>query len=767
MSSLLRVSALLLTLVVSLSLGAIEPFAGPEVALGPLTRGRAEFLRQNAMVAGSEHGFFVVWIDGRSGRMLIGTRLSPEGEVLDGNGIVLSERYAGEYAAVAWDGRDWVVSGLEGLGLTRWRIAPDGRVPAREPVPDADPVTRNARGETIALRGHGQDMIVSFFDAAGTRQRELVVPDLTFRGVDLLVPDGEDWLVLMRTQKATFHWLRLHRVDGVKGSNGVYSYSGQFVTYDFATNGREIALVWFSVATGELWSPRDCTSGYTIVSENGTVSTIRDKTEQVEFPGYEAPPMYPAVMWDGSEFWFSWSTFDNQENHELRLLRRGQPEAQVIDRAQRSYNYGGYAPRLAGGSRNAIVWRQHRITASSLSIDVVAQTFDKAAAVDVSEEPALLSRSGTPQLNPRAATGPSGMFTAWRESSSTGTIVGRFLPAAGAGTAPIRLSNPSRDADRHDVAASGDTFLVGWREIEWTVDEYSRPLPLRLSIFARRFDHLGNAIDPEPVLLQKGNAPQFIDENGVHMVAEGDGYRVGWVGPRTSLFTITVPTRGAITGQPQEIVDSFSMWRAGPVVLRDADGPLYLWRDYASRKRDFFLTRNGLPILVRSDTSASPEGPANFGAAAGEDAFLLTWMTWHEGSAQPVCVTAQRFSFSGLPLDPEPQVLGCIERMFFVINSYVPRAAWDGERWWVTFSAVSHTGVAHAPLTAWPIGADGTAGKPVELFGVDARARDASFVRTSAGVSVLYARPDREEAFVSRAFLRPIVTKTRGRAVRH
>src|SRR5262245_28825756 len=145
-----------------------------EIALTKAETGPAALSQSGAIVASDGDGYLAVWSDGRSGvgMELRATRVTADGEVLDGTGILLFDGTAFQ-PSVTWTGTSYlVVWGTDAPQVRALRIGRDGSV-----VEPAHVIKDLAAPKSLAVRSGSRIAIVYFaYDEQATRAL-ILMPD--------------------------------------------------------------------------------------------------------------------------------------------------------------------------------------------------------------------------------------------------------------------------------------------------------------------------------------------------------------------------------------------------------------------------------------------------------------------------------------------------------------------------------------------------------------------------------------------------------------
>jgi hypothetical protein len=263
---------------------------------------------------------------------------------------------------------------------------------------------------------------------------------------------------------------------------------------------------------------------------------------------------------------------------------------------------------------------------------------------------------------------------------------------------PVVVATGNRLLRNPAVAFDGAVWLVTWSELSLNGSAGSG------NVFARRIGANGLPLDPAPILVVPGNAPDVAAVGGVFLV-------VATTNPSHFQSIHGARVRGAdgavLDPTPLPIGSYYSV---DPTVTAFADRWLVAWQQHPSHDnsssdvRATFVLPSGAP-LGQLVVAASGRAPS---ATAGGSTAIVAW---NDGSD----VRARRIRSDGVVLDTLAGfvVSGAFNKQF------TPAAGWDGTRWLVAWNDYR----AHASLLDGGIGdvygarveADGTVTDPSGL----------------------------------------------------
>lgn len=727
MRSLIRAASLL---IFSARLFAIDPVVGTETPIAPQPIGTSASLTSAPAAAASPTGFFVAWFDSAhplGDVRIVGTRVTRTGEVLDGSGITLAAQAPASDLKVSWNGNDFAVVS----GAHHWLISPAGAVRGPFAPPPPGLTVRSSFGETIIVQSIGNTTLTYIDNGVPTNSVILSSGAMT---IHLVLQAENDWVVLASDQAGTIRWFRANR-QGIVLSNVINANPLQ---RSIAASPSEIIITW--VNRRPLSANEDLVDlGQTIVDARS--GAFRDELlESTIVPAGTSPyRTSPFVFFDGNSFAYVTTHLENDQ-HLIRMRSAGVLRTVATSDLRHPLT----AAAVGSGGGNLLVWQVTQPRTDRSGSTLLSRAFERVTDFDQPRAAVILTRALATQLQPRAATGVLGMFTAWREVTDTGRIAGRFLPSTGTAPARIDLSGTAGDADALAVAANVDTYLVVWREIDLLPLSSGAFLPDRYRIKLLRFDTNGVALDAAPILIVDHTAPGAgFGETRLSALDDGGTFVIAWVGEFGKLHLARIPTRGPVFVGVRILEE---LPKAGPVVVRASNGGVTLFWSTTSLK-GALLRANLVP---ETPMTLVDDEDVLFDAAAKENELLLAWST--PGG----CLQTRRFTLGLNPIEAS-RALVCDG------TPYRPATLWDGKRWWVAAASTN----ADQPLSAWRLFLDGAAESATTIVGRERRPLDPELVRTPAGLSVLYARLDETSSFTWHAFLRPIIVTSRGRAVRH
>lgn len=747
---------LALTLAACFSASAAEPRLGVERSISALTFGSSPGSKSSFAAASDGNDFLVAWDDFRSGRpQVIGTRLSPSGEIRDPLGIVISSappRF--NTIAVAWNGTAYEVMYSEQNGGRRWvvLVGRDGLVSEPRPYKAGEKIwPRNENGESIVTLREGNKTTL-WFEGADKRWRART--DISEWGtpLDIFPIENDQWAGFFETASGGY-WVLLSKAAGVVKSLRMTpaAQEGEFVFHKFAADGQNVGVLWWTRRGAPAAGDR---VGWTMVDAGGNLSTgplDSDLPENAVVLGGRA------VLSDGEAFHFATEWRDEDGEIHLRVFRLSDGTISVAE----DVTPGGYSsPQFAGGQRNLIVWRR----SSTVATDVIVQLFDRGGSPREEDQTAL-SRAAAYQESVRGATGPAGTLITWRELNAGVTLRARLMPDDRPPLEPFTVS-AGAEVRSPIVAASGGIYAIIWLETEFVFKSGEWQWGAR-RLLMRRYDSLGIPLGPSPIVLNTRDMLSF------DIAARADGFQVVWNDPVGFLWTVFVSADGTVTPSTGAILVAIDARYSQVRALSAGESALILWSE-VDRPDSNVSTRTWR--IVRVSPGGSLGAPFTLASLADRDRYeLLPTAAASDGNRLrffwPVerkglpCVATRLFSLDGLPL-------GFIDTIGCGTFPRFPNlhASWDGERWWLAASSPAYWWVSTPSpdrVIAYAISDAGTSVTEIEVDLPMSFSLDPFLVRTSTGMMMFYTRPDEAGGKSQRGFMRSLTATPRTRAARH
>jgi len=739
-------------LALSLCAGAAEnPLSSP--ALGP-----APGIKYIVASTATPDGFLTIRAEGPEFvERLVATRISLDGQVADPHGVViasLARTYSARTFDLRADGdrylltmitpRRAAVGNVYDYEQRRITLDSEGRVVAEETavLPNSPPRSwpANHYGETLSVGPWPQypTLTILFVGRNGTPRNPTPLPQLT--GILSIVPYEDEWLILGTDSNRRLRWCRLKESARDKPLWRVIEpFTGSYNQTVVHADGHFGVLV----ARTSLTAPHYRNLTLYVITPEGAIrpySLLTNERVQPLAPYERTPAGTVAKEGDSWIVAYRWADFDQRE--EMRVWRVGKKiESSVIEAGA----VQTWPALLSGPTHNLLLVRQSRPELPYGWDDLYGYVFARGTFVPPSTPPALLSWSPPLQTSPTAVGGAHGVLGAWIEND--GRLMVRLLGADA--TTPIAVSSSAWDAQAPAVARNGDTFIVGWQE--WSRIPYSK----EQRVLIARFDGHGNPIDAEPLVLQR--LPDAANTVGMSVAAEGDGFRLAWIGrvlpdafgrdADQVVFTTHVGARANEFANPEPLRPSGGdSSPSQPFVVSNGNDAIVLWAqadEVAAKSYTGGVEERNFASLLGLE--AIPVA-----AAANGNELLLAWVR-SSADGKTHCTWAQRLSFTGVKLAPAEQ-LECTAA--FPAHTSV---VWDRNRWRVTST--------QSPSYVHELRADGTVAGLAEIFPPNASPRLVHLFANDDATAAVYVRSDAQTEFVDRAFLRTF-PRPRARSVR-
>lgn len=521
-------------------LAASIPVSQPD--FGPAPRDQ-----YNAAVASDGNQYLVMWADERAEtKQAYATRLSPDGTVLDPNGIRVASDALTYYPQVIWGGSSWFVLANTCSSIEFARVARNGSLLDSEPR--LVPVSAWCPGMSVA--SNGQYVAVGYVSGHSTYEMHALILDSDGEAVtDIRLATGETQLTVPAIT--------------ANGSSFVAVWDGRAVRFDHTgilDPVRDVPALGLS--SGALSMASDGTG---MVLVRGNVA-FRMNDDLVAEHLLNLPFTYvKSIAWTGSSYIVTGvvPAYQNGTLHEgdvnvVRLDGDGRMLAQQEVRAGGSGAHPLKGSAMASNGRNVVIaWHDptEALDHPYADSDIYASV---ASLPDLTMGPRkVLSVAADSQLRPATAASGNHHLTVWQEES--GLYARRHWRDGRSDGAPIRLTDAH--ALSMDVVFNGSAFLLASTEgnavvirrltaagelrvdREWRSDDARYPGPIALSssggttlmawrdggVHAARIGAEGAPIDETP--LEVAAAPLARTAHRIAISPNGSGeFLVVWGG---------------------------------------------------------------------------------------------------------------------------------------------------------------------------------------------------------------------------------------------
>ena len=719
-------------------------------------------------------GFFLVRREFRDDRIqLLGTHVSASGEVLDPRGILLVDMFLSKdgYPLFTVDIEQDRVVIVESTKLnneecrykvTRHTLDVDatritGHSATFMSCAEHSAGPRNARGERLEFTSEwtGREYRMTLWFVGADDVRRNATP-LRAQSVLHHEPYGDDEWLIVGAHSDRIVWYRLsekNRATPLQAdfhSTRSAGASGFFRTIQ--SDHGELAVL-----SEALWrSPSSDSRAllFRVIRPDGA-SWEWELLAKSKHRGYQgAPGSRASLMKDGNGWLvaFAWSRVTTDFSQErVRLWR---VEGRATETSLPSLQQGTEqteAPLLVkGASRNLLLYQRLRTAPTGYSYDPYLYVWSRGS--DPVDPPVLMVRGLPSQAGAAGVAADRGIFAAWREGDDRGDVMVRITRGSRTSDAPVRLSSPSRDAQLPVVARNGNTIAVAWIEV----------LPTKHWVLVRRFDSLGGAVDPEPIVVMETRA--MPNTFRIAIGAEDGGFRLAWhgraeqtfpgsTGPLQTVYTLHLDARDMQFEEP-EAVTPVSIHASEPVIVSDSTQSLLLWTEARGSSQEIRAQRY-VAGLANGNSFRIPSDARPFTAAARENEVLL--LTLREDPQRGRCTDAQRFSFTGAALAPAITI-DCFTG--YKSPAWTASVVWEPQRWWAkTWSSGALASVRELDENGTPVGVAWS-------FAENDRPHSVALIPTKDGLAALIVKPDATQGLTPRAFVR-LPHQTRSRRVRH
>jgi len=579
-----------------------EPRVGPETAVTKPAISTAPGSQDLASVAWNGTVFLVVWADQRipSESEIRATRVTSDGRVLDGTGLVLSSQVAGS-PAVASDG---------GRFLVTWVDARSGTPQTYGARVDGDGTILDPGGFPIDL-GSGPD---SYPAVAWTGATYLVSWAHGAAGADILAARvGPEGTVL--------------DTDPII----VSSAHGTQTRPAIASRGVDTLVVWedHRASSPDVFGARVSAGG--VVLEPKGISLVASPDAEVE----------PAVAWNGTRYLLSWID-KNARGAAVVLVQPFGPDGVVIGPASQltSPNLVAYAPAVASaGQAFLVTWHGWIGSPAILGQRVDVDGLPLGDPILVGETNYWYLRSAI------AWTGTLYLvaYTGVRQTpfGDDPNVADTRIDADGdiIGTAGAPISRAAASQQPPGIASNGRVALVAWTENRRGV----------MKLLAGRLDGSGTPLDPSGIRIASGVpfewAPPAVASDGADFLIAWSGDRV--LGVRVSADGLPLDrTPLALPGGRTVARSLAAVWTGSSYLISWTTGKGIL----ASRVAPDGTVLDRRPIVVATNGYYGSEVAASYDGAD-------TVVAWTAGNLDHQSVWAARVTPDGQVLD-EPIRVG-------------------------------------------------------------------------------------------------------------
>jgi NADH:ubiquinone oxidoreductase subunit len=584
--------------------------------------------------------FLVTWTDERSGSSdICAARVTPQGTVLDPNGILVSTAAGGWSPAIAFDGTNFLVTWMDyrsgsSYDIYAARVTPQGTVLD----PNGIPVSTAAYDQwSPALAFDGANFLVTWMDYRSGSSYDVYAARVTPQGT-VLDPNG------------------------IPVSTAAYDQGSPAIAFD----GANFLVTWANYRSGssyDVYAARVTPQG-TVLDPNGIpVSTAADDQ------------WCPAIAFDGANFLVTW--MDYRSGSSDIYAARVTPQGTVLDPngipVSTAADDQWYPALVFDGASFLVTWADLR---SGSSRDIyAARVTPQGTVLDPNGIP--VSTATNQQWSPAIAFDGADFLVTWmdyRRGSYWDIYAARVTPQ-GTVLDPngIPVSTAANWQEYPAIAFDGANFLVTWMDCRsggsW-------------DIYAARVTPQGTVLDPNGIPVSTAANWQEYPA----LAFDGANFLVTWQDDRSGgswdIYAARVTPQGTVLDPNGIPVSADANRQEYPALAFDGANFLVTWTDsrgssdgiYAARvtPQGTVLDPNGIPVSIATDDQEYP-------ALAFDGAnFLVTWEDWRSGSYSDIY--AARVTPQGTVLDPNG-----IPVSTAAYDQWYPALAFDGANFLVTW----------------------------------------------------------------------------------
>jgi len=614
--------------------------------------------------------FFVVWADERSGDWdIIGTRVTPQGEVLDTSGLVIVEGSYDQYApAIAFDGTNFLVTweAWHAHGEHNWDIC-GARVTPQGTVLDSAGITisqaaddqyytsvafdgtnflvawgdeRSGSSDIYGARVTPQGSVLDSAGIAVTRAaNDQGYPAVVFDGANFLVA----WCDYRGGSQSDIYGARVTPQGTVLDSAGL-AISRAACDQDFpalAFDGENSIVVWRDY--------RDATDRNVYGARVTPQGTVLDSAGLVI--SQAAPNQhFPAAGFDGANFLLAWQ--DDRGGDWDICGARVMPQGEVLDSADIAVSqavHSQYSPVTGfDGADYLVVWEDSR---SDAQCDIYgARVTPQGEVLD----PAgfVISQAPRYQNSPALAFDGANFLAVWQDyRGGEWKVYGSRVTPQGTVLDPtgITISQAAYDQFAASVGFDGANFLVAWLDLRSGSES---------DIYGARVTPAGVVLDPSGIPISTAADWQetpSIAFDGANFLVVWEDYRNG---SDYDIYGARVTPQGTVLDTGGFVISDAADMQGAPALGFDGANFLVVWKDRRSGNADdiygarvtpagVVLDSSGIPISMGSGERDNPS--LGFDGAD----FLVVWEDYRSGSERDVYgarVTPGGTVFDGGPI---------------------------------------------------------------------------------------------------------------------
>ncbi|MDP8224423.1 MAG: hypothetical protein P9L99_13755 [Candidatus Lernaella stagnicola] len=634
----------------------------------------------NPHVAASDNQWLVVWNDGRSAaKDVYGTRVDPDGNVLDGVGTGISVgSAAGEFAkpVVAWDDYHYLVvwTTLEAdYNLYAQGVNTDGGLAGSTVIVTNGPGDQRAPavsfGATLFLvswlynSGSDADIHGCLIDRTGV----IAVPNFIIcdesgdQESSHSAFDGTNFLVVwddLRGSAYDIYGSRVTEAGAVLDPAGLALSSASGNQYEpvAAFGISDYLVAWHDYrASGlpDVYATRVSTSG-SVVNPNGIVLSVAANFQtwsDVAFDGTNY-----LIVWEDQRDGTNWDIYGVRLTSDGSLLDpAGIEVSNAVNKQEK--------PTVAfGGGNFFVAWSDYR---SGTFWDIYGTRVSQAGVVlDGVSTGTAVSTAADNQLDPDAAYANDYFLVAWRDNRNGDyDIYGARVNNAGTMVDPSGIAIAVFDGAQGypSVTASNTQYLVVWED----------PRNGTFDIYSTRLQTDGGVNSPSGIIVSNAAGDQLrpeVDSDGTNFFAVWEDNRF----PQSAIYGSRINSVGGTVDPGGIQVNIGTAARSKPAIVYDGQYFLVAWQQETSvggsNIYGSYLRSTGSIIEPLFDISATDyldESSPNL-ASSGGGTSLVTYFNFDRSTfygSKRVFARQVRYFFTGLEceFDGECQTGFCVD----------------------------------------------------------------------------------------------------------
>ncbi|MEO0269277.1 MAG: T9SS type A sorting domain-containing protein [candidate division WOR-3 bacterium] len=494
--------------------------------------------QEHPSVAFDGTNYFVVWEDSRSGSTsdIYGARVSPDGTVIDQEGIAISTAISNQFVpSVSFDGTNYLVVWQDDRSLSSFdiygaRVSPDGAVLDPNGIAISTS-TSHQFSPSVAFSGMNylvvwHDQSASSVDIYGARVTQngavldsdgILISIITHsQYVPSVAFDGTNYFVVWmdnRNNSYDIYGARVSPGGFVFDPTGVAvsTLPGDEYYPSVSFDGTNYFVVWVDTRNGsyDIYGARVNTGG-TVLDPNGiAISTAT------------GAKLYPSVTFDGTNYLIVWEDYrsGSSDIYGARVSQGGtvlDPNGIAISTAT---GYQGCPSVVFDGTNYFVVW--HDLRSGSSDIYGARVALDGTV---IDPNGVAISTATGYQLFPSVVFDGTNYFVVWEDKrSGSSDIYGARVNTGGTVLDPngIAISTATGNQSVPSVAFDGTNYFVVWED--YRSGSFS-------DIYGAKVSPNGNVIEEFSVSTQSGSqySPALAHGSGNQVFITYSGY-VGYI----------------------------------------------------------------------------------------------------------------------------------------------------------------------------------------------------------------------------------------------